>query len=86
MRGKKLTQKETLAMYRNTCYAGMGIVNGETLPTDFECVQWLTRVRLHAERLQVGPHLPSVGTLPPWREWIKTPLSLAVYVDRSRRP
>lgn len=81
----RLTQKETLAMFRNECYSGMGVINGEVLPSDSECIQWMVRVRLHAEKLQTGPQLPSLGMLPPWREWIKQPLPLATYVDRNAR-
>lgn len=76
MRKIKLTQKETLAMFRNECYSGMGIKNGDPLPTDSECVRWITKVRLHAEKLQIGPQLPSIGLLPPWKEWIKEPFDI----------
>ena len=73
---RKLTQKETLAMFRNTCYSGMGIRKGEDLPTDSECIQWLTRLRLHAEKLQVTTDAARLGMLPYWREWIKQPLAI----------
>lgn len=41
MKKIKLSTKDNLAMYRNTFYSAMGVVNGEELPTDYQCIQWL---------------------------------------------
>jgi hypothetical protein len=63
----QLTDKDILAIYRNAMYAAMRIGRGH-LPTDYQCIQWLVKMRQHAEQLQVGPHLPSVGGFP--EQWL----------------
>lgn len=63
--------RDITAMYRNAFYSAMAVRNGETLPTDRECLRWLVKVSQHAEKLQSFGHLPALGELPYWRVWIE---------------
>jgi hypothetical protein len=65
-----MSDHELVQMFRNAFYSAMAVRNGETKPTDAECLRWLTKVRFHAERLQAFEHLPALGELPYWRMWI----------------
>lgn len=67
-----LSESEQLSMFRNAFYSAMGIHNYADKPTDSECLRWLAKVRIHAEKLQNFPmQLPAVGGLPYWKKWIE---------------
>lgn len=67
-----LSESEHLSMFRNAFYSAMGIHNYANKPTDSECLRWLAKVRIHAEKLQNFPmQLPAIGGLPYWKKWIE---------------
>lgn len=51
----RLSMKDRLAMFRCAMYTAMGVKNDEKKPTDRQCLEWFSRVRIQAEHLTDPP-------------------------------